>query len=148
MKKRCSHEHGCDLGSMTERLRAHDKRITGPRQAILEIFRAFPGPLTNREILGHMRPRQCDLATIYRSVGLLEKMGLVQRCDFGDGVARYELVGQGHHHHHLICRQCAEIVEVPECLAADLERQIAERSGFKALTHKLEFFGLCPRCQG
>lgn len=67
----------------------------------------------------------CDLATIYRSMHLLEKMGMVKRFDFGDGAARFELVGENDdgHHHHLVC------------------------TNFKAVTHKLEFFGICPECQ-
>jgi Fe2+ or Zn2+ uptake regulation protein len=39
------------------------------------------------------------------------------------------------------------VVEIEECFPKALEKSIAERNGFKAVTHKLEFFGLCPRCQ-
>ena len=53
---------------------------------------------------------QCDLATIYRSMHLLEKMGMVKRFDFGDGAARFELIGEDDdgHHHHLVCTRCSE----------------------------------------
>jgi Fur family ferric uptake transcriptional regulator len=80
---------------------------------------------------------------------LLEKLGMVRRFDFGDGIARFELVEEGDngHHHHLICTQCAEVVKVDECFPAEVEQQIATRNGFQAVTHRLEFFGVCPACQ-
>jgi Fur family ferric uptake transcriptional regulator len=73
---------------------------------------------------------------------------LVRRYDFGDGTARFELVPEGEegHHHHLICKQCALIVEVEECFPVEWEQALARRHGFKAITHRLEFFGLCSRC--
>src|SRR2546430_2456978 len=101
-----------EMPVLTERLRRQSRKITGPRAAILEILRQHPHPLTNKEILGALPKGQCDLATIYRSMHLLEKMGMVKRFDFGDGVARFELVSEGDdgHHHHLICTRCSEVV--------------------------------------
>ena len=91
----------------------------------------------------------CDLATIYRSMHLLEKMGMVKRFDFGDGAARFELVGENDdgHHHHLVCTNCSEVVEIEECFPEKIEKKIAAKNKFKAVTHKLEFFGICPDCQ-
>ena len=104
--------------------------------------------MTNREIFAAMPKGRCDLATIYRAMHLLEEMGMVKRFDFGDGTARFELVGEGDgHHHHLICTRCAEVVEIDECFLREIESRLAAQNGFKAVTHKLEFFGICPACQ-
>jgi Fur family ferric uptake transcriptional regulator len=137
------------LASLTGRLRRRLRKVTGPRQAILEILRQHPHPLTNREIFDALPRGQCDLATIYRAMHLLEQMGMVKRYDFGDRAARFELVREGDdgHHHHLVCTRCAQVVEIEDCALRALERQIASRNGFKSVTHKLEFFGICPRCQ-
>ena len=80
---------------------------------------------------------------------MLEDMGMVSRFDFGDGVARFELVAEGgdDHHHHLICRECSKIVEIDECFPSEFQDQIASASGYKDVSHKLEFFGICPSCQ-
>jgi Fur family ferric uptake transcriptional regulator len=80
---------------------------------------------------------------------LLEAMGMVQRFHFGQGGARYELIEEGDdgHHHHLVCVECSAVVEIEDCFPSELEARIATRNGFKAVTHKLEFFGVCPRCQ-
>jgi len=137
------------LADLTNRLRERERRITGPRQAVLEILRQHSHPLTNKEIFAALPKGLCDLVTVYRSVHLLEELGMVKRFDFGDGVARFELVGEGDdgHHHHLVCVRCSRVVEIEECFPAKIEDEIAARNGFKAITHTLEFFGVCPRCQ-
>ena len=152
MSKAHSHSHKKqDLSALKNRLRGESRKITGPRAAILEILRKHPHPLTNREILAEMRKGngECDLATIYRSMHLLEKMGIVKRFDFGDRAGRFELVGENDdgHHHHLVCTKCSEVVEIEECFPREIEKQIAARNRFKGVTHKLEFFGICPECQ-
>ncbi|MBL9174689.1 MAG: transcriptional repressor [Verrucomicrobiales bacterium] len=136
------------MGELTAALRKHSRKVTGPRQAILEVLRRHQHPLANREIHRALGPENCDLATVYRNLHTLEGMGLVRRYDFGDGTARFELVPEGEegHHHHLICQQCALIVEVEECFPEELEQALARRHGFTGITHRLEFFGLCPRC--
>ncbi|MHB8520938.1 MAG: Fur family transcriptional regulator [Limisphaerales bacterium] len=137
------------LAALADRLRQHARKVTGPRQLILDVLRRNTHPLTNREIFNALPQGEGDLATVYRSIHLLEKMGMVKRFDFGDGVARFELVREGEdgHHHHLICRHCAAVVEIEDCFPRALEVKIASRNGFKRITHKLEFFGVCPRCQ-
>jgi len=137
------------LVDLTGRLRQNARKITGPRQAILDILRQQKRPLSNKEIFAALPKGESDLATVYRSMHLLEGMGMVKRFDFGDGVARFELLPEGDdgHHHHLICRRCSEVVELEDCLVAELEQALAACNGFKEITHKLEFFGVCPRCQ-
>ena len=137
------------LTELTARLKRHARKITGPRQAILEVLRRHQHPMTNREIHTALGQQGCDLATVYRNLHTLEDMGLVRRFDFGDGTARFELVVEGDdgHHHHLICTRCEMIVEVDECFPTELEQALAKRHGFVGVTHRLEFFGICSRCQ-
>jgi len=137
------------LSALTNRLRRRARKITGPRLAILEILRRHPHPLTTREILAARPKGGCDLATIYRAMHLLQEMGMVKQFDFGDGTARFELIGEADeaHHHHLVCTRCAEVVEIAECFPGEWEERIAVKNGFQGVTHKLEFFGVCPDCQ-
>jgi len=153
----CHHSHGPHshdevprgTPDLTERLRRGARRVTGARQAILKVLEHHPHPLSRKEIFETLRPGRCDLATVYRSLQMLEDLGLVRRYDFGDGVARFEVSrdGPSGHHHHLVCTRCSTIVELPECLAREWETRIAEQSGFENVTHRLEFFGTCPACQ-
>ena len=148
----CQHRHTHqmqELTSLTSRLRCEARKITGPRAAILEILRHHPHPLTNRQIFEELPPGECDLATIYRTMQMLEKLGMVKRFVLGGSAASFELVREGDdgHQHHLICTSCAEVVKIKECFPPETERLIACSNGFAAVTHRLEFFGLCPSCQ-
>ena len=137
------------MPELEQRLRNKSRKLTGPRQAILDILRQQHHPMSNKEIFAALSKGDCDLATVYRSMHLLEEMGMVKRFDLGDGVARFELLAEGDdgHHHHLVCTRCSEVVEIDECSMRSLEERIAESNGFKAVTHRLEFFGICPNCQ-
>jgi len=160
VKKCCGHSshvhpaHGGtgdeELSSLTGRLRRESRKVTGPRAAILEILQAQAHPLTNAEIHRLLPAGGVNLATVYRAMALLEKLGMVKQFDFGDGAARYELVREGDdgHHHHLVCTRCAAIVELEECFPVEIQARIAARHQFQAVTHRLEFFGICPACQG
>jgi Fur family ferric uptake transcriptional regulator len=131
-------------------LRRKSLKLTGPRRAILNLLEGGKHPLTVREIHSGLSRGDSNLVTVYRSLHLLEAMGLVKRYDFGDGIARFELLNEGDdgHHHHLICRGCRRVVEIDDCFPREVEEAIAAKNCFKAVTHKLEFFGLCPACQG
>ena len=113
------------------------------------VHRRQAHPLSIKEIFAELPRGGCDLATVYRSMHLLEGMGMVKRFDLGDGVARFELLLEGDdgHHHHLVCTECAGVVEIEDCALDELEHEVATRNGFKGVTHKLEFFGICPACQ-
>ncbi len=131
-------------------LRQRSGRVTRSRQSILELLRRELRPYTPQDIAAALAPKRCDLATIYRTLTRFEQLGLVQRVDLGDGRARFEISENqpgGHHHHHLVCRQCSKIVEIDDCLPAELESRVARQHGFLEVTHRLEFFGLCPQCQ-
>ena len=134
---------------VADRLRRQSRRMTAPRQAVLDALRRHDHPLSIKEIFAALTNQLCDLVTVYRSMHLLEEMRVVNRFDFGDGVARYELAKEGDdgHHHHLICTSCAVVIELDDCFPHELQQRIASHNGFKAVTHRLEFFGLCPRCQ-
>ena len=148
MKHRCAHKSRAAEPDLAGRLKQHARKMTAPRRAILATLAREAHPRSPREILGAMDLGRCDLATVYRSLHLLEEMGLVKRFDFGDGTARFEMVRDDEdHHHHLICTGCSKVVEIEDCFPAELEQKIAAGNGFKAVSHKLEFFGVCPACQ-
>ena len=147
MKKHVHHR--ARESDLADRLRAKARRITGPRQAILKLLTKRRSPMSSKDLFARLEKGDCNLATIYRSLHLLEEIGMVKRFDFGDNVARYELVTSeaDGHHHHLVCVRCAGVVEIDDCFPEKLERAISRRNGFTRVTHKLEFFGVCPRCQ-
>jgi len=146
--KKHSHRHEKE-SDLTDCLRQKARRVTGPRLAILRLLAERRSPMSSKDLFARFDAGGCDLATIYRSLHLLEELGLVKRFDFGDNIGRYELVASeaDGHHHHLVCTRCSGVVEIDDCFPEELERKISRRNGFKSVTHKLEFFGVCPRCQ-
>ena len=141
------HEHACEHGldQALEQLRTHDLRVTEPRKAMLSILVHEHGPFSAEELHRKMGKKGCDVVTVYRSLQAMEEIGVLRRCDFGDGTYRYELNHGEHHHHHLICRVCRKIETLDFCVADSLER-IARQKGYQNVTHTLELFGICPKC--
>ena len=95
------------------------------------------------------------IATVYRTLQLLYEQGLIDKFEFGEGKARYELRKNdaSGHHHHLVCRQCGKIVDYSEFLdrekklITDLETALSKKHGFNIDSHQLNFYGLCGKCK-
>jgi len=81
-----------------------------------------------------------SVATVYRTVRLLEEKGILERRDFGGGRARYEATEHGHHY-HLIDVDSGHVVEFEDEEHLALMRRLAERLGFDLVSHRLELFG-------
>lgn len=94
------------------------------------------------------------LATVYRTLELLCELHIVEKMNFGDGVARYDLRGSDHSHmhHHLICSVCGRLEEIKDDWLVELERRVESEYGFNVTDHRLDFkgtYGTCKRtgCQ-
>jgi Fur family ferric uptake transcriptional regulator len=137
------------LEELFEALRKNDLKLTLSRKAILSALLKNHGPFSAEDLHAKFLKKTCDLATVYRTLTSLEEVKMIRRCEFGDGVARFELTGpnQSHHHHHLVCTDCKKIEVID---LSDMEESIdlvARKKGFKEVSHILEFFGTCPDCQ-
>lgn len=144
----CSDRQNRRLSELIDRLREHQFKITSPRLAVLKFLSSQTKPVSIKEVYNLVKTDGCDLATVYRLFNLLEELKLIQRVDFGDGSARFEVVLQeSDHHHHIVCIKCSTIMKIQECVVKDLHAVIENQSGFKSVTHRLEFFGICPKCQ-
>jgi Fur family ferric uptake transcriptional regulator len=82
-----------------------------------------------------------SIATVYRTVRLFEEAGILDRHDFGDGRARYEAAPEAHHD-HMIDVETGTVIEFVDPELEALQRQIAERLGFRLVDHRMELFGV------
>jgi Fur family ferric uptake transcriptional regulator len=93
----------------------------------------------------HRRAAEIDprisIATVYRTVRLFEEANILERHDFGDGRARYEEMPESHHD-HLIDVESGKVIEFRNEQVERLQREIAEKLGFKLIDHRLELFGV------
>ncbi|HZK35168.1 MAG TPA: Fur family transcriptional regulator [Bacillota bacterium] len=88
------------------------------------------------------------LATVYRTILLLDELNILTKHNFYDGKYRYELndIDEDHHHHHLICNNCGKVFEV-EDLLDELEQKIEQNYQFKISNHNVQFYGFCNPCE-
>ena len=142
-----------DTGELKERWRTYiqDRRlnVTAQREAIVEQFLRTRDHISIDELLSKVRKRQPKVgyATVYRTLKLLVDSGLAVERQFGDGQARFEVVGD--HHDHLICIKCGLILEFEDDEIERLQDRIASRlGGFTVLRHRHELYGLCPKAAG
>lgn len=123
-----------------------DKKIsvTKQRLALLELLAKHKKPLTIEQIRKDISI-DIDQATIYRSLSLLVKKGLIYQTDFRESVAYYELQLESDHHHHLVCLECKNKEGIDFC--PDLPKEkILKNKGFSVQHHVFELFGLCKTC--
>lgn len=132
-------------------LKENGYKLTPQRRAIVEIIINNKGNhLTTEEIYNLVKINcpEIGLATVYRTVLLLDEIGIVARLDLNDGCSRYELVSEDEHHqhHHLICINCGKVIEVEGDLLEDLEEKIEKKYEFKIENHSVKFYGICKEC--
>lgn len=130
-------------------LRDAGLKATKQRLAIVDFLFHEHGPFTPDEIFQKVGDEGFDLTTVYRTTGALEKAGMLTRCEFGDGIARYEFRGNvelSEHHHHVICRECKKVTPIEVCLSDSWKKELA-KMGYADPGHSLEFFGTCKACQ-
>lgn len=93
----------------------------------------------------HARATEIDprisIATVYRTVRLFEEAGILDRHDFGDGRARYEAAPEAHHD-HMIDVESGKVIEFVDPELEALQRQIAERLGYRLVDHRMELYGV------
>ena len=140
-----------NINELKENLKEKGYKLTPQRRAILDIIIEKEGEhLTAEEIYDEVKKRCPDigLATVYRTVLLLEEVNVIYKLDLNDGCSRYELVhsDEEHRHHHLVCNKCKRVYEVQDDLLEELEERIEKTYKFKILDHSVKFFGICSEC--
>ncbi len=132
-------------------------RITMPRQIILDVLSETSKHLSAEDIYisVHKLHPSIGLTTVYRTLDLLVKIGLVFKFDFGDGRARFELSegpGGKKHHHHLVCTSCGRVIDYTDYLKEEkellgkTEAGLSKKFNFNITNHMIQFRGLCDDC--
>lgn len=145
------------MNDIIEELKAKLKdtgfKITPQRRAIIEILiENNNSHLSSEEIYDKVRNNcpEIGLATVYRTMQLLDEIGAISKLNLDDGCIRYELNltdENEHNHHHLICKNCGKIIEVREDLLENIEKIVENTYEFKIYDHDLKFYGLCKECK-
>ncbi|PPK49614.1 Fur family ferric uptake transcriptional regulator [Clostridium algidicarnis DSM 15099] len=139
------------INKLKEDLKGRGYKLTPQRRAIVDTIIDNEGShLTVEEIYDEVKKicPEIGLATVYRTIVLLEELGIIYKLDLNDGCSRYELVHEDetHRHHHLICNNCGKVIEVQGDLLESLEEKIEKGYKFKIKDHSVKFFGICEEC--
>lgn len=86
------------------------------------------------------------IATVYRTLNLLEESDIVTSLSFGAAGKKYEL-GNKPHHDHMICKVCEEIIEFENSAIEKIQEEIAQEYDFKLTSHLMQLYGICKNCQ-
>ncbi|MDE6167748.1 MAG: transcriptional repressor [Acetatifactor sp.] len=136
-------------------LRDRGLKVTRQRMQVLEAVASRPEEHLTAEEIYEIVKRSCPeigLATVYRTIQLLNELHLIDRINFDDGFVRYEMGSiqnhEKHHHHHLICMKCGKVISFRDDLLEELEARITADTGFTVVDHEVKLYGCCIECGG
>jgi Fur family ferric uptake transcriptional regulator len=138
------------VGHAQRELEREGYRVSAPRSAVVETLADLGCSVTAKEIADslHERGQDIGVASIYRTLELLDRLRLTRRVDQAEGVARYEPIDpSGEHHHHIVCDTCGQVSAFED---SDLERAIerlASRVDYAIDAHDVTLRGECPTCR-
>jgi Fur family ferric uptake transcriptional regulator len=130
-------------------LRDHNLPITGQRLAIAEVVLGSDRHLSVDEVVRELTARgaAAGTATVYRTLELLVRSGLVVERDFGEGFKRFEPARGIPQHEHLLCTVCGRVTEFRDERLERMTTLIAEAHGYARQRHRLVIYGVCATCQ-
>jgi len=140
------------IASLKAELNEKGWRLTPQRETILEVFQNLPkGEHLSAEDLHHRLQGEGDdisLSTIYRTLKLMARMGILRELELAEGHKHYEL-NQPHpyHHHHLVCVRCNKMVEFKSDSILKVGTKTAQKEGYHMLDCQLTIHAVCPACQ-
>ena len=135
--------------SLKAELNARGWRMTPQRSIILQVFQNLPkGNHLSAEELSNLlkeRGESISLSTIYRSLKLMARMGILRELELAEVHKHYELhQAYPYHHHHLVCIQCNKTIEFQNELFFKQSLKQCEKEGFKLVDCQLTVMGICP----
>lgn len=134
------------VGALVDSLRGRGERITIARRALLTALAEAEDHRSAEELAADISRSHPDvhLATIYRTLDKLRRLGVVEHTHLGHGPAVYHLADEVHQ--HLVCENCGLVVEVPPTVFKPLERVILREYGFTMASRHFAVVGRCKEC--
>jgi Fur family ferric uptake transcriptional regulator len=139
-----------DEAAFRRYLRAHNLPATAQRLAIAAVVLGTDRHLSADEVAIELRARgqHAGTATVYRTLEVLQRSGLVVARDFGEGFKRFEASRGVPHHEHLLCTACGRVTEFRDERLERMTTLLAEAHGYVRQRHRLVIHGLCRDCRG
>uniref|UniRef100_B8HRG8 Ferric uptake regulation protein n=1 Tax=Cyanothece sp. (strain PCC 7425 / ATCC 29141) TaxID=395961 RepID=B8HRG8_CYAP4 len=138
--------------SLRAELNERGWRLTPQRETILNIFQNLPpaNHLSAEDLYNCLQEQghSISLSTIYRTVKLMARMGILRELELAEGHKHYELnQPYPYHHHHLICIKCNKTIEFKSDAVLKIGSKTAQKEGYHLLDCQLSIHAICPQCQ-
>jgi Fur family ferric uptake transcriptional regulator len=138
--------------SLKAELNERGWRLTPQRETILQIFQNLPkgNHLSAEDLYNQLQNegQNISLSTIYRTLKLMARMGILRELELAEGHKHYELNQPApHHHHHLICVRCNKTIEFKNDSILKTGTKTAQKEGYHLLDCQLIIHAICPACQ-
>jgi len=142
-------DHKIRLETMIQKMRERGLRITPQRIAILRVLSISKGHPSVESIYEQVKKEfpTTSVATVYKNVSMLKELGEVLELSFGTESSRYD-GNKPDPHPHLICTKCKKIIDPDLDSLKVVSKELIKETGFSITSHRLDFFGICPECQG
>jgi len=145
--KRRQEQLPAEVTAFAEQMIAAGYKVTEPRLGVLEAAVSHGGAFTAADLEAWLAAnnRSPGEASIFRTLKLLNDLGLMQRIHGVDECHRYTL--SSGHAHRVVCTSCGSLTEFGDCAIDNLVARLEQATGYTIQSHLLEFFGRCPRCR-
>ena len=137
-----------EVEALSQAMTEHGYRLTAARKAVIETLVECGGHISADQLAARVRTDapQVGRMTVFRTLEVLGKIGVIRPVYQGTGAAHYVLMHKGSHH-HLICIRCHQVIDFDQCESGDLTQRLGQKFDFQVQSHLLEVYGLCKNCR-
>ena len=135
-------------GLFKDLFREKKLRLSHPRVLIYQELSDAQNPLSPQELYQGLlkKKKKIGLTSIYRSLNLFESLGIIFKI-INESNVKYKLCELEDHHHHIVCKNCGNVVEFNFCEISDWSNKVMESTGYEVTDHQLNFYGFCKACK-
>ncbi|KPK24183.1 MAG: Fur family transcriptional regulator [Dehalococcoidia bacterium SG8_51_3] len=137
-----------ETNDIINKLSEQGYRLTPQRMMVLDAIEKSDHHISAEEIYAQVIARypHLNISTVYRTLELLHRLGLVTETDLGGGRVRYHPADKGHHH-HLVCQECGKVIDLDESVMDNLKEMLKRDYDFAPDIRHLALFGICADCR-
>jgi len=143
-------EYGHLIIALKDVLKKNVLKFTRQREIVVQTLYNFPDHFSPEELyilIKKNHPKlNIGIATVYRTLNLLENSGIATSLSFGQAGKKFELANKPHHD-HLICKNCGKILEFEDKEIEHKQEKIAKANSFALTGHIMQLYGICEKCQ-
>lgn len=136
------------IDSYLAQLRAAGYKVTNARRVVLEAIIELGGHVISAEVIDAVAAKDASVgrASVFRTLDLLTQLSIIRPTYIDTSATPQYVMMPNGHHHHVICTNCARVIEFEDCGLSTLQKRLETELKLKITGHLLEFYALCKEC--